>query len=220
MKMEHVIAARRGGIVRKVTMTMGDVVREGFPKVFVQETGVAGDIVDAAEELDLDHIRDDLRESIECHALTFDGNRQEAVARRRKNGYRIPRENIARLVDPGSFDEYWPLTVARQHQRHSMDALRKNTPADGVVAGTCAINGDLFGKSRSRAAVVHYDDTVLAGTQGHPNQYKQDRIFELAHRFQLPVVVFDEGGGDRPGARTILARVSRSTRPPSPPFRG
>ena len=142
MKMEHVITAPRGGIVRKVTMTVGDVVREGFPIVFVQETGVAGDIVEAAEELDLDHIRDDLRESIERHALTLDENRPEAVARRRKNGYRMPRENIARLVDPGSFSEYWPLVVARQHQRHAMDALRKNTPADGVVAGTCSINGE------------------------------------------------------------------------------
>ena len=89
MKMEHVITAPRGGIVRKVTMTVGDVVREGFPIVFVQETGVAGDIVEAAEELDLDHIRGDLRESIERHALTLEENRPEAVARRRKNGYRI-----------------------------------------------------------------------------------------------------------------------------------
>ena len=177
MKMEHVITAPRGGIVRKVTMTVGDVVREGFPIVFVQQTDVAADVVEAAEGLDLGHIRDDLRESIERHALTLDENRPEAVARRRKNAYRMPRENIARLVDPGSFSEYWPLVVARQHQRHAMDGLRKNTPADGVVAGTCSINGGLFDESRSRAVVVHYDYTVLAGTQGHRNHYKQDRMF-------------------------------------------
>ena len=211
MKMEHVITAPRGGIVRKVTMTVGDVVRENFPIVFVQETGVAGDIVEADEKLDLDHIRDDLRESIERHALTLDENRPEAVARRRKNGYRMPRENIARLVDPGSFSEYWPLTVARQHQRHTMDALRTNTPADGVVAGTCSINGDLFDDSRSRAVVVHYDYTVLAGTQGHRNHYKQDRMFELAHRFRLPVVLFGEGGGGRPGEDYIGPRVAIDT---------
>jgi acetyl/propionyl-CoA carboxylase alpha subunit/acetyl-CoA carboxylase carboxyltransferase component len=211
MKMEHVITARRGGIVRKVTMTVGDIVREGFPIVFVQETDVAGGIVEAEEKLDLDRIRDDLRESIERHTLTLDENRPEAVARRRKNVYRMPRENIARLIDPGSFNEYWPLTVARQHQRHSMDALRKNTPADGVVAGTCSINGDLFDASRSRAVVVHYDYTVLAGTQGHRNHYKQDRLFELAYRFRLPLVLFGEGGGGRPGEDYIGPRVAIDT---------
>ncbi|HUB15284.1 MAG TPA: carboxyl transferase domain-containing protein [Acetobacteraceae bacterium] len=211
MKMEHVIAAPQGGIVRKVTMTVGDVVREGFPIVFVQETEGSGDVVAAAEALDLDRIRDDLRENFERHALTLDENRPEAVARRRKNQYRMPRENNARLVDPGSFNEYWPLTVARQHQRHSMDALRKNTPADGVVAGTCSINGELFDESRSRAAVVHYDYTVLAGTQGHRNHYKQDRMFELAHRFRLPVVLFGEGGGGRPGEDYIGPRVAIDT---------
>jgi len=211
MKMEHVIVAPYGGIIRKLTMAVGDVVRQGFPIVFVQQTDVAGDIVRAAEERDLDHIRGDLQESIDRHALTLDDNRPDAVARRRKNRYRMPRENIARLVDPGSFNEYWPLTVARQHQRHSMDALRSNTPADGVVAGTCSINGDQFDESRSRAVVVHYDYTVLAGTQGHRNHYKQDRMFELAHRFRLPVVLFGEGGGGRPGEDYIGPRVAIDT---------
>ncbi len=117
-----------------------------------------------------------------------------------------------RLVDPGSFDEYWPLVVARQHQRHSMEALRKNTPGDGVVAGMCSINGDLFDETRSRAALVHYDYTVLAGTQGHRNHYKQDRIFELAHRFRLPLILFGEGGGGRPGEDNIGPRVAIDTR--------
>jgi acetyl/propionyl-CoA carboxylase alpha subunit/acetyl-CoA carboxylase carboxyltransferase component len=211
MKMEHVIIAPHGGIVRKVTMTRGDVVRAGFPIVFIQETADAGDVVSAETQLDLDHIRGDLRENIERHALTLDENRPDAVARRRKTGHRMPRENIARLVDPGSFNEYWPLVVARQHQRHSMEALRKNTPSDGVVAGTCSINGALFDESRSRAAVVHYDYTVLAGTQGHRNHYKQDRMFELAHRFRLPVVLFGEGGGGRPGEDYIGPRVAIDT---------
>ena len=211
MKMEHVIVAPYGGIIRKVTMTVGDVVRQGFPIVFVQQTEVAGDIVGVAEERDLEQIRGDLQESIDRHALTLDENRPDTVARRRKNRYRMPRENIARLVDPGSFNEYWPLTVARQHQRHSMDALRHNTPADGVVAGTCSINGGQFDESRSRAVVVHYDYTVLAGTQGHRNHYKQDRMFELAHRFRLPVVLFGEGGGGRPGEDYIGPRVAIDT---------
>ena len=211
MKMEHEIAAPFGGIVRGVTMAAGDVVREGFPIVFLEAAEVEGGAVVAGAELDPDHIRPDLRENLDRHGLTLDENRPDAVARRRKLGYRMARENIAQLVDPGSFKEYWPLVVARQHQRNSAEALRKNTPGDGVVAGTCSINGRLFDETRSRAAVVHYDYTVLAGTQGHRNHYKQDRMFELAQRFRLPLVLFGEGGGGRPGEDNIGPRVAVDT---------
>jgi acetyl/propionyl-CoA carboxylase alpha subunit/acetyl-CoA carboxylase carboxyltransferase component len=211
MKMEHVISAPFSGVVRGVTMAAGDVVREGFPIVFIQAAEVAGGAVVAAAELDLDHIRPDLRETYDRHALTLDENRPEAVARRHKLGHRMARENIAQLVDPGSFKEYWPLVVARQHQRNSIEALRKNTPGDGVVAGMCSINGALFEETRSRACVVHYDYTVLAGTQGHRNHYKQDRMFELAGRFRLPLVLFGEGGGGRPGEDYIGPRVAIDT---------
>ena len=211
MKMEHVIAAPHSGLVKAVTMAAGDVVREGFPIVFIQEAEVEGGTITAAAELDLDYIRPDLQEAIDRHALTLDENRPDAVARRHKLGYRMPRENIAELADPGSFNEYWPLVVARQHQRNTIEALRKNTPGDGVVAGMCSINGDLFDETRSRAAIVHYDYTVLAGTQGNRNHYKQDRMFELCQRFRLPLVLYGEGGGGRPGEDWIGPRVAVDT---------
>ena len=211
MKMEHVITAPHGGIVRGITMAAGDVVREGYPLLFIEEAEIDGGDVATAAEQDPDHIRGDLRESYERHALGLDANRPDATARRRKLGYRMPRENIDRLVDAGSFKEYWPLVVARQHQRNTIEALRKNTPGDGVVAGTCTINGTLFDETRSRAIIIHYDYTVLAGTQGHRNHYKQDRMFELAQRFKLPIVVFGEGGGGRPGEDDIGPRVAVDT---------
>ena len=211
MKMQHVILAPHDGVVRAITMTVGDVVREGYPIVFIQPAKVTGGAVTASEEIDPDHIRPDLRESYDRHAFTLDENRPDAVARRHRLGYRMPRENIAELADPGSFQEYWPLIVARQHQRHDSETLRRDTPADGVVAGTCSINGDLFDAARSRAAIVHYDYTVLAGTQGHRNHYKQDRMFELAQRFRLPLVLFGEGGGGRPGEDNIGPRVAFDT---------
>src|SRR2546428_2068839 len=46
---------------------------------------------------------------------------------------------------------------------------------------------------------MSYDYTVLAGTQGMRNHAKKDRLFELAERRRLPVVLFAEGGGGRPG---------------------
>ena len=123
------------------------------------------------------------------------------------------RENIAHLLDEGSFKEYWPLVVARQHQRHDMETLRTRTPADGVVVGTGTINADDFGDEASAAIIVHYDYTVLAGTQGGRGHYKQDRIFELALRFSLPVVLFSEGGGGRPGEDNICCLLYTSPSP-------
>jgi len=211
MKMEHVIAADRDGIVREITMVAGDVVREGYPIVFIEEAEVTGGETTAREELDPDFIRPDLEEMYMRHAYTLDENRQEAVAKRYARGYRMPRENIDELMDPGSFKEYWPLIVARQHRRHDMDTLRRDTPADGLLAGTGTINGDLFDEERARAMVVHYDYTVLAGTQGGRNHYKQDRMFELANRFRMPLILFGEGGGGRPGDDAIGPGVAFDT---------
>ncbi len=211
MKMEHVIVADRSGIVRAVTMAVGDVVREGYPVVFIEPAEVAAGNAAAVEEVDLDHIRDDLREVEERRAHIYDEQRPEAVAKRHARGYRMPRENIARLVDPGSFKEYWPLIVARQHQRFTDEELRRNTPADGLIAGTATINGAHFDDERARAMVVSYDYTVLAGTQGGRGHTKQDRVYELAHRFRLPLVLFAEGGGGRPGDDYSGPRVAFDT---------
>ncbi len=210
MKMEHVLRAGTSGIVKQVTMAAGDTIREGYPLVLVEEAE-GGEAADAAEEIDPDYIRPDLEENYRRHAYTLDENRPEAVARRRRFGFQTPRENIEQLVDPGSFKEYWPLLVARQHQKYSDEKLRQYTPADGVVAGTASINGDLFDDEHSRAIVLSYDYTVLAGTQGGRNHYKQDRLFELANRYRLPLVFFTEGGGGRPGDDYTGPRVAFDT---------
>lgn len=213
MKMEHVITADRSGIVRDVTMSVSDVVRDGFPLLFIEETEVAGGAaaLSGQQAIDPDHIRADLQHVVDKHALTLDENRPEAVAKHKARGFRMVRECIAELVDPETFQEYWPLIVAQRHQKHDIDTLRKNTPADGVVAGTATINGAMFGPESSRAMIVAYDYTVLAGTQGRRNHYKQDRMFELAQRFRLPLVLFSEGGGGRPGDDNTGPRVAFDT---------
>jgi acetyl-CoA carboxylase carboxyltransferase component len=100
------------------------------------------------------------------------------------------------VCDPGTFVEYGPLVVAAQRQRRPLAELIERTPADGLVGGVAEVNG-------GRCAVLAYDATVLAGTQGAHNHLKQDRLFELAHRQRLPVVLFAEGGGGRPGDTDI-----------------
>src|SRR3982751_6212035 len=136
--------------------------------------------------------RDDLAELQRRRALTEDAARAEAVAKRHAGGGRTARENIADLVDPGSFVEYGRLAIAAQRGRRDLQELIERTPADGLVAGTAIVNG-------RPCAVLSYDYTVLAGTQGALGHRKKDRLFELIERMRLPTIFFAEGGGGRPG---------------------
>ncbi len=199
MKMEHVIQATTSGVVRQIAVVKGDTIFEGHPLVFIEEAEVESTEVDKVEQIDLDFIRSDLAEVHQRHAILLDEARPEAVARRRKTGQRTARENVEDLCDPGSFVEYGSLAVAAQRRRRTMEDLMKNTPADGMVTGIARINGHLFDDDKSRCAVLAYDYTVLAGTQGMKNHEKKDRLIDLATRLRLPVVIFTEGGGGRPG---------------------
>jgi acetyl-CoA carboxylase carboxyltransferase component len=125
-------------------------------------------------------------------ALTEDAARPEAVARRHEAGGRTARENVADLVDPGSFVEYGRFAIAAQRARRPLEELIARTPADGLLAGTATVDG-------RPVAVLSYDYSVLAGTQGALGHRKKDRLFELIERMRLPTVFFAEGGGGRPG---------------------
>jgi len=199
MKMEHIIKADRTGLVTRVGCVEGDVIREGFPLVFVLEADVEVEGLVADEVLDLDHIRGDLAEMYERKAYTLDENRPQAVERRRKKNQMTARENIDAICDAGSFKEYGPLVVASQRARRTPEWLREKTPADGLIGGLATVNGDQFDDEAARCMAIAYDYTVLAGTQGTSNHYKQDRLFDVARRFKLPILFFTEGGGGRPG---------------------
>ena len=205
MKMQHVVNASIGGIVRQVNVRGGDMVFEGHPLLFVEPAAVEARKTAAEAKIDLDQIRPDLAEVIERHAIGSDERRPEAVARRRKNGQRTARENVADLCDPGSFTEYGALAIAAQRRRRSLDDLIKNTPADGLVAGIGTVNGSLFPHHVSRCMAMAYDYTVLAGTQGRLNHKKMDHMIQLADQWRLPLVLFAEGGGGRPGDTDGLA---------------
>jgi acetyl-CoA carboxylase carboxyltransferase component len=147
---------------------------------------------------DDDEGRDELGELQRRRGLTEDTARAEAVERRHAKGGRTARENIEDLVDPGTFVEYGRFAIAAQRGRRELRELIERTPADGLVAGTARVNGELFGEDAA-CAVLSYDYTVLAGTQGALGHRKKDRLFELIERMHLPTVFFAEGGGGRPG---------------------
>ncbi|HUZ43917.1 MAG TPA: carboxyl transferase domain-containing protein [Acidimicrobiales bacterium] len=199
MKMEHEIIAPTAGLVRSVASVVGEAVVEGFPLLFIEPSSADAEVGAAEEDFDPDQVRADLAEVLERHRLVTDEARPEAVERRRRLNQRTARENVEALCDPGSFVEYSPLTVAARRRRNSLEELIAQTPADGLIMGLATVNADAFGPERSKAAVMAYDYTVLAGTQGAHNHVKLDRMAELAHRWKLPTVFFTEGGGGRPG---------------------
>jgi acetyl/propionyl-CoA carboxylase alpha subunit/acetyl-CoA carboxylase carboxyltransferase component len=204
MKMEHLLRAPHAGRVSSILVAPGGYLAQG-QAVLVLEPVDADDVGTATREVshDPDHIRADLRKVLERHALTLDAARPEAIAKRRSRGGRTARENIADLCDDGSFIEYGALAIASQRSRRTLDDLIANTPADGIVTGIGSVNGALFGAERARTTVMSYDATVLAGTQGYFNHAKTDRLLELSLKQKLPVVLFAEGGGGRPGDESL-----------------
>jgi acetyl-CoA carboxylase carboxyltransferase component len=224
MKMEHPVVSPDDGIVVAVLVAPGDTVRPGDPLVHLAPTtqrdlgpeaaepdgparvpaaaatdagdGVPGGSDETSGE---EPARADLAEVLARRARLQDAARPDAVRARHERGRRTARENLADLVDEGSFAEYGGFAIAAQRSRRPIDELIAATPADGLIAGTATINADLVGVERARCVVLAYDYTVLAGTQGAVNHRKKDRMLTLAARHRLPVVIFAEGGGGRPG---------------------
>jgi acetyl-CoA carboxylase carboxyltransferase component len=211
MKMEHEILADADGAIRRVEVAVGDAVSEGAVLLVLDpsaqttaEASSPGERRPAqghdrdqkrggTRDKDRDGVaRADLEAVRERHALGADAARPEAVAKRREQGRRTARENLDELIDEGTFVEYGPLVFAAQERRRAREELIAKTPADGLVGGVGEIDGN-------PCVAMSYDYTVLAGTQGMRGHLKKDRLFELAERRRLPVVLFAEGGGGRPG---------------------
>ncbi len=199
MKMEHPIDAPFDGVITEVLVSVGETVEEGQLLVMVSPQVLAVSTAVADATVDPTAVRSDLSAVLDRQARTLDHARPDSVARRRRTSQRTARENIADLIDPGSFVEYGSLVIAAQRRRRSVEDLIEKTPADGLVGGLASINAELFGPEASRCVVVSYDFTVLAGTQGLNNHRKKDRLFTLAAQQRLPLVLFAEGGGGRPG---------------------
>ncbi len=199
MKMENVIYADSPGIIKEIAVRTGDVLLENQVILLLRITDSVEVETEEERIIDLDEIRPDLAEVIQKRSFTLDENRPEAVARRRKRGQRTAWENVLDLCDVDTFREYGAFAVAAQRNRRSLEDLQKNTPADGFITGLAQINGHLFSEEAARSIVLAYDFTVLAGTQGSMNHQKLDRMLHLAQTWRLPVVLFAEGGGGRPG---------------------
>ena len=226
MKMEHPLQVFLDGTISRLEVAEGQAVAQGQELLRVTASAVAAAPVDtpdvapvvaAAPGEDPSSIRPpaeraDLVELRRRRDLLADAARPDAVAKRHARGQRTARENIADLCDAGSFQEYGGFAFAAQESRRDREDLQAATPADGLITGIGRINGDRVADDRAGCAVVAYDYTVLAGTQGQRNHAKKDRIFELVERLRLPVVLFAEGGGGRPGDTDMPVIAGLDTR--------
>jgi acetyl-CoA carboxylase carboxyltransferase component len=207
MKMEHELRAEMDGVVKEMYYAAGDVLNTDDLLLILEQSSQQIrqleskkiTIVESTSHISSESSRSDLNTVVDRHLPTLDAARGDAVAKRHALGMRTARENIADLCDAGSFLEYGALAIAAQRNRRSHDDLIANTPADGMVTGIGSINAASFAAERAKAVVMAYDATVLAGTQGMRNHQKTDRLLGIALQNKLPVVLFAEGGGGRPG---------------------
>ena len=212
MKMHHEVVAPAAGVVRELAVAVGDQVAEGQALFRRRGRATAARRRRARRAADGERGRrrrgppGPRRGAGAPAAPADDAARPAAVERRHASGLRTARENVADLCDPGSFSEYGGLTLAAQRARRTVEELIEKTPGDGIVTGIGASTATRSAAS-ARCVVLAYDYTVLAGTQGIRNHRKTDRLLELAERQRLPVVLFAEGGGGRPGDTDSLRAV-------------
>jgi acetyl-CoA carboxylase carboxyltransferase component len=205
MKMEHEVPAPTSGRIVELSFAPGEPVDEGDVLLTVEPMAESPDSAQAEraeaapETISGAGPRADLQKFLDRQAFTLDGRRPEDMAKRHALGLRSARENLSDLCDDGSFIEYGALAIAAQRGRRPLEDLIARTPADGVVTGVGSVNGTLFGRDRSQTAVMAYDPTVLAGTQGKRGHQKADRILGVALKQRMPLVLLSEGGGGRPG---------------------
>ncbi len=207
MKMQTAIESPVAGTVVDLNVTVGETIQSNHEICRVEESigsnsavkKTQSKAVDAQDPLDM------LNQELES---SLDSSRTKAVTKRHSKGYRTARENLQQLCDDGSFVEYGQLAVAAQRDRMSTDKLKSDTAADGVITGLATINRDQFGEHATQVAVVINDYTVLAGTQGYFHHRKIDRILEQAKRSFLPVVMYTEGGGGRPGDTDVKIQIA------------
>ena len=180
MKLQHDIKADRSGIVVEISMSVGDVVQEGYPIVFINETNVEGGALETEGGIDLDALREDMREFNDYIAYTLDDQHGEAVSARHDAGRRTPRENLDDFIDDNSFRELGPAV--------------SGSAEGGAIIGFGSVNGELFGEEGSRVALIYNDYDVTTRTNG-AGHYKQEPIHELVKDFKVPLVLFSEGEG-------------------------
>lgn len=192
MKVQLRVEAEHHGIIESVLVKVGDTVQRDAELVNLEASDTSNSNPAVKNKNLGGNPHSLIQEFRDRQALSLDTHRSEAAAKRHAKGYRTARENLASLCDPDTFQEYGQFAVAAQRQRHDYETLKTTSAADGIITGIGQVNGHA-------TALVVNDYSVMAGTQGYFHHQKLDRILEVARDKQLPVIMYTEGGGGRPG---------------------
>ncbi|MDP3616421.1 MAG: carboxyl transferase domain-containing protein, partial [Rhodoferax sp.] len=172
MKMEHEVRAEQGGRLVELYFDAGALVAEG------ELLGSLERVTQSAPET--------------MPAAAPPAAPQPGAASVRADLQRVLERHAPTL------DVNRPEAVAKRHalgQRTARENIADLCDADSFLEyGALAVAAQ-----RSRVVVMAYDASVLAGTQGMRNHQKTDRMLGIALQQKLPVVLFAEGGGGRPG---------------------
>ena len=207
MKMQSSIAAPVSGSISDLNVSEGQTVEEGQLICCLTEKPTQKS-KESTSKIPINNetqVMSDFKREIE---KTLDKEREEEVIKRHSKGYRTARENLEDLVDADSFVEYGQLAVAAQRDRLNADELKLKSAADGVLTGLATVNSSQHGEKASQVAVIINDYTAMAGTQGFFHHKKIDRLIEIAKKLELPVVMYTEGGGGRPGDIDIKTQIA------------
>lgn len=207
MKMQTALTAPVAGWVANLSITVDATIQAG--QLICEIQPADAEMTNArrakVEAVSTDHGLQQLNQQL---AFTQDQARPDAVAKRHAKAYRTARENLSHLCDDDSFVEYGQLAVAAQRDRKTAESLKTDTAADGVITGLATINSAEFGQQAAQVAVIVNDYSVLAGTQGYFHHRKIDRILDQARNFGLPVIMYTEGGGGRPGDTDVKTQIA------------
>ena len=215
MKMQHAVQRLAGGIVASRHGQPGDTVFEDHPLAFIEESGIAGAAA-AAGGSDLDFIRPDLKEVLD-RARADEGAAEGGGAPSRHRPADGAREHRG-FLRPRYFVEYGSLVLPARRRTVTLEADRRiacRWPDHGPRARSTAKD---FPEDKSRAVVVSYDYTVMAGTQGNMGHQSRTACSRWPKRLAAAGrASFAEGGGgarqrhrqlrESPATRSIVCRA-------------
>lgn len=207
MKVQTQIKAPMAGQVKQLYVSEGQTLQTEDALMDILPSDDSDSAVAEEESKAAETINPAIQDYYARVTQTLDAGREADVAKRHKRGFRTARENLDDLVDPETFVEYGQMAVAAQRGRRDYEDLKTRTAADGVITGTGSINGKQFPGKTSRSALIINDYSVLAGTQGYFHHHKIDRMLEVAKEQQLPVIMYTEGGGGRPGDTDVQTQI-------------
>ena len=190
MKVHVRVEAEHNGTIGPVIVKRGDAVKRGATLSTCDiDSGSTPPTKKQTKRIGANSLTASFKER---QALSLDSAREEARQKRHAKGYLTARENLANLCDENTFQEYGQFAVAAQRQREDYETLKTDTAADGIITGVGKVNGQ-------PTVFIINDYSVLAGTQGFFHHQKLDRILAIAKEQTLPVIMYTEGGGGRPG---------------------